>query len=123
MAAGPAVPLCLLTPIPNTANRYSAKPGALTLLVSDVIGKTDLDSVNSKVTDITNPNAPIAVTHNCTQTSLTFQIVASKTYLVQLAFVQITNPYGSTSNLKEACGAVLDTIDATNLFPAYLVEA
>jgi hypothetical protein len=123
MGTTPAVPPCLLTAKPNTVNRYTAVPGSLTLLVADVTGQTNVDSVNSKVTDITNVNSPIAVTHNCTQSSLTFQIVVGKTYLVQFAFVQITNPFGSTAKLKEACGTVLDTIDATNLFPAYVMEA
>jgi|ERR1700722_1816985 len=123
MGNKPVVPPCLLTPKPGTVNRYSALPGTLTLLVADVTGLTNVDSVNSKVTDITNPSSPIAVTHSCTSTSLTFTIVVGKTYLVQFAFVQITSPYGSTANLKEACGAILDTIDATNLFPAYLMEA
>jgi len=123
MGNNPVVPPCLLTAKPNTVNRYKAVPGNLTLLLADVTGQTNVDSVNSKVTDITNPNNPVAVTHNCTTTSLAFLISAGKTYLVQFAFVQITNPYGSTANLKEGCGAVLDTIDATNLFPAYLMEA
>jgi hypothetical protein len=123
MGNAPAVPACLLTAKPNNVNRYTAIPGSLTLLVADVTGQTNVDSVNSKVTDTTNPSNPIAVTHSCTPTSLTFQIAVGKTYLVQFAFVQITNPYGSTAKLKEACGAVLDTIDATNLFPAYVMEA
>jgi hypothetical protein len=111
----------LLTPIANRVNRFTAKPGLLSLIIHDVEGETDLDSVNSKVTDVTNTAAPKAVDHATTNASLSFQMQAGVTYLIGLAFAQIVDPLNSTAELKEPCGQVIDTIDVTNLFPGYFV--
>jgi hypothetical protein len=121
-AAAPPSNPCLLTPVPNRVNRFTATAGTLTLVVNESNGETDLDSVNSKVSDITDPAAPKAVDHVVTNASLSFQMQSQKTYLLSLAFVQITAPYDSEAQLKEPCGQTIDTIDVTNLFPGYVVE-
>jgi hypothetical protein len=113
---------CLLTPIPHRVNRFTATAGMLTLVLNETQGETDLDSVNSKVSDITDPNAPKAVDHVATNTSISFQMLSQKTYVLTLAFVQITAPFSSEAQLKEPCGQTVDTIDVTNLFPGYVVE-
>lgn len=116
-----AVP-CLLTPIPSTVNRYKGKPGTLKMVIEQVKGRTDLDCVNSKVTEISDINNPVAVTHTCDQSTFSFAMASGKKYFVSLTFVQLVNPFNAKANLNEACGQNLDTIDVTNLFPGYMIE-
>jgi hypothetical protein len=114
---------CLLTPIQGQVNRFNSKPGSLTLSVQNVQGQTSLDTLNSHVKDITNPNSPTSVPSTCTSTSVAFTVQSGKTYFINLAFVQIP-PFSSQAQLNETpCGQNVDTIDATNLFPGYVVIA
>jgi len=114
---------CLLTPKAGQVNRFDSKPGNLTLTVQNVQGTTSLDTVNSHVKDVTDPNNAISVPSTCTATSISFAVQAGKTYFINLAFVQIP-PFNSKAQLNETpCGQNIDTIDVTNLFPAYIVSA
>jgi hypothetical protein len=114
---------CLLTPIQGQVNRFTSKPGNLTLSVQNIQGQTNLDTLNSHVKDVTNPNNPISVQSTCTSTSISFTAQTGKTYFVNLAFAQIP-PFNSQAQLNETpCGQNVDTIDATNLFPGYVVIA
>ena len=117
----PAAP-CLLTPKPGPANRFTAVAGPLKLVVKQVKGHTDLDCINSKVSDITDFNNQIAVTHSCDRASFGFDLVSGKKYFVALTFVQLVDPFNARATLNEACGQELDTIDVTNLFPGYVIE-
>jgi hypothetical protein len=113
---------CVLTPIPNTVNRFTAKPGALKLALQQVNGRTDLDCVNSKVSEISDIANPVAVTHDCDQASFGFQMDNHKKYFIALTFVQLLDPFHSVANLNDAaCGKKIDTIDVTNLFPGYVI--
>ena len=114
---------CLLTPIQGRVNRFNSKPGRLTLSVQNIQGQTTLDTLNSQVKDVSNPNSPASVPSTCTSTAITFAVQPGKTYFVNLAFVQIP-PFSSQAQLSETpCGQSIDTIDATNLFPGYVVSA
>jgi len=117
------MPVCLLTPIQGQVNRFNSKPGNLTLSVQNVQGQTTLDTVNSHVKDVTNPNSPTSVPSTCTSTSISFTVQTGKTYFINLAFAQIP-PFNSQANVNETpCGQNIDSIDVTNLFPAYVVVA
>jgi hypothetical protein len=114
---------CLLTPKQGQVNWFDSKPGNLTLGVQDVQGQTNLDTVNSHVKDVTDPNKSVSVPSTCTPTSLTFTVQTGKTYFINLAFIQIP-PFNSRAQLNEnPCGQNIDTIDVTNLFPGYVVSA
>jgi hypothetical protein len=113
---------CLLTPIPQTVNRYTGKAGSLQMVVEQVRGRTDLDTVNSKVSDITDINSPVAVDHTCDRTSFSFTMESQKKYFVSLTFVQLDDPFNAKAKLNEGCGQNLDLIDVTNLFPGYIIE-
>jgi len=113
---------CLLTPKPGPANRFTAKAGQLSLVVKQIKGHTDLDCVNSKVSDITDFDNQVAVTHACTSSSFGFELKSGKKYFVSLTFVQLDSPFTAKGTLNESCGQVVDTIDATNLFPGYFIE-
>jgi len=114
---------CLLTPVQGQDNRFTSKPGNLTLSVQNVQGQTTFDSLNSHVKDVTNPNSPTSVPSTCTSTSITFTVQAGKTYFINLTFAQIP-PFNSQAQLNETpCGQKIDSIDVTNLFPAYVVVA
>lgn len=115
-----AVP-CLLTPIPKTVHRFTAKPGTLKLVVAQVKGHTDLNCVTSKVVEITG-GAQTAVAHTCDSSSFSFEMKSGKRYFLALAFVQLVDPFEARANLNEACGQTVDIIDATNLLPGYFIE-
>jgi hypothetical protein len=121
MGTQPGATPCLLTPVTDEVNTFNATAGALSIKLEQVSGQTAIDCVNSKVTDLTDPNKPIAVNHSCDQTTFSLQLSSGKTYLVTLRFVQLVNPFSAQANLKEACGQLLDTIDATNLLPGYII--
>ncbi len=113
---------CLLTPQAQ-ANKFTSKPGNLTLSVQNIQGQTTLDTLNSHVKDVTNLNNPVSVSSACTSTSMAFTVQAGKTYFVNLVFAQIP-PFNSQAQLNETpCGQNIDTIYVTNLFPAYMVVA
>lgn len=122
MGTGAAASNCLLTPRENSLNQFDAKPGMLTLSVKDINGSTSLDTLRSMVRDITDPASPIAVSGTCTESGLSFQVQAGKTYLVMLAFVQNTGPNVTVAELDEA-GRRIDVITMANLFLAYIVYA
>jgi hypothetical protein len=108
----------LLTAREDHLNRFDAKPGMLNLNLKDINGSTNLDSVTVK--DITNSASPVEVTHTCTQSSLSFQVEAGKTYLITLAFAQTTSPNATVAELDEGSQRI-DVINMNNLFPGYVV--
>src|ERR1700733_10930359 len=114
---------CLLTPIQGQVNRLHSKSWYLKFCIQNIQGQTNLDTLNSHVKDVTNPNNPVSVSSSCTSTSVTFTVQIGKTYFINLTFAQIP-PFNSQANVNETpCGQTIDTIDVTNLFPAYLVIA
>jgi hypothetical protein len=113
---------CLLTPVPNEINNFTAKAGTLSLILSDVAGNTSLDTLDSSVFDITTPGAQVAVTVAATTSSISFQLVAGKKYYLSLTFCQLVSPFSAKANLKEGCGQLIDTISAVNLYPGYIIQ-
>jgi hypothetical protein len=114
---------CLLTPRAGQVNRFDSAQGNLTLTAQDLKGHTSLDTVNSHVKDITDPNKPTGVSTTCTSTSIAFKVDTGKTYFINLAFSQ-DPPFNSQAKVNETpSGQTIDNIDVTNLFPAYLVFA
>lgn len=115
--------MCLLTPRQGQVNWFDSKPGNLTLSVQGIQGQTNLDTINSHVKDVTDPNNSVSVPSTCTPTGLAFTVQAGKTYFINLVFTQLP-PFNSLAQLNETpCGQNIDTIDVTNLFPAYVVSA
>jgi hypothetical protein len=122
MGISPGAAPCLLTPQPDEANRFTAVPGTLKLVVKQTKGQTDLDCLNSKVLDITDFTNQVPVSHTCDRSSFSFDMNGGKKYFVSLTFVQLVDPFKAKASLNEACGQELDIIDATNLFPGYIIE-
>jgi len=122
MGLTPGAAPCLLTPQPDEANRYTGVAGTLKLVVKQIKGQTDLDCLNSKVLDITDFNNQLAVSHTCDRANFSFAMESGKKYFVSLTFVQLVDPFKAKASLNEACGQKLDIIDATNLFPGYIIE-
>ncbi len=117
----PPVP-CLLTPVDGEINIYTAKAGTLHLVLSDVVGITSLDTVDTSVFDITSPDTHLSVEFAATTSSLSFVMEAGKKYYISLTCVQLITPFSAMGQLKEACGQVIDTISAVNLYPGYIIK-
>jgi hypothetical protein len=115
-------PTCMLKKVPDGDNEFTAVPGTLSLVLTDLTGSTMIDTVHTLVFDRTNPAAPLPVKFTATVHTLSFPLESQKTYVIRPTFAQITAPFTSRADLKETCGQLIDTITIANLVPGYTVE-
>jgi hypothetical protein len=108
-----------LSPTSNPGVFTAISPGAITIAIESVTGNIAFVAPNCDVTDSSGQS----INPTRTPTSITFTVVAGKTYHLRLLFDIF--PRGSTGTLKEDCAGqtVLDRIASASTSEVFTIVA